>query len=436
MLLGISVNGGGHATAISGGGCTGWTQMGTTYTGTDQSTLSSIWAGKVATPGTATATVTVSGTNTEDVIYAQEYSVTTGDWAYDTGGGLSTASGDAFPTLTPAAAGELYFGISYTGTGFSEAGSTSGYTYEADQYGDYCVYNPNCTSAAQTPTFPVSSNFDAYAVLVKAITIAPVTSTGKLALQHLAFSGTVNTGRAGSIAVDPSTPPVVAVTGSAGTSMTTAAFSPPAGTTLAVLVAFDYKTSTATPPALAAGDSAGGTYYAAPSVYDGSRNEAAIWTRYLGLAPGAMTVTLDITASGEYGCILAVYVLDGPGQDQGGAATATAYSGTAVTAWTGGITTLGTGSWVVIAAAGSAEGTVTPNGLTTTLENEQDPTEKASLLTGRQAAATVTPGATTLGWAAGASGSYALAALEILPVEPVILPFTYTRQAVKRASFY
>ena len=152
-----------------------------------------------------------------------------------------------------------------------------------------------------------------------------------------------------------------------------------------------------------------------------------------------MTVTVansGVTAT--HGQILAVYVLDGANSIQAKAAAGMAHSATATTAWTGSISTTVPGSWVMLAGAGSKEGTITANSSTVTLENEQDATDAVSLLTARQAFPTATTGNITLGWTSSASGDYALSLLEVLPVIVPLPPFLQglALQAVKRASLY
>ena len=267
---------------------------------------------------------------------------------------------------------------------------------------------------------------------------AGITCTGSISLQPFGTSGAGSATTAGNITQDATTPAVVTAAGSAGTSLTTASFSPPANSLLVVLTSFEYQAANASTPVLTVSDSVSGTYADGPSVFDGSRGMAAIWTRYLFTAPGAMTVTIANSGpTATHGQILAVYVLDNAGSVQAKGATATGHSATAVTAWTEGITTTVSGSWVLAAGAGSVLGTVTPESTTTGLENDQDSTDEVSLLTGKQCAATVNPGAITLGWASSAAGLYAVALMEILPlVTPPPPPFTLTMQAVKRAAYY
>ena len=204
-----------HPTGVSGGGCTGWTQMGTTYSGTQGTCNISVWAGQVASAGTATLTVTLSGTAPAMRIAGQEFSAT-GAWAYDTSGGKSTASSNTFPSLTPAGAGELYF--SWSDVDSLSAGSTSGYTYDEDSHSNWCVFNPSCTSSAQAPAFPANSDFDAFAVLLKvassdaAVTPAVLAVTG--AMPAVTASGSAAVTMSSALAV-ASTRPAPGASGSA-----------------------------------------------------------------------------------------------------------------------------------------------------------------------------------------------------------------------------
>lgn len=266
---------------------------------------------------------------------------------------------------------------------------------------------------------------------------AGITSTGGISLHSLGTTGTGTATTAGNITQDASTPAIVTASGSAGTSLTTASFSPPANSLLVVMTSFEYQAANASTPVFTVSDSVSGTYAAGPSVFDSTRGMAAIWTRYLFTAPGAMTVTITNSGpSATHGQVLAVYVLNNAGSVQTKAATATAHS-TGMTGWIGAITSTVSGSWVLAACAGSVMGTITPLSSTTTLENDQDSTDAVSLLLGKQCAATIIPGSVTLGWDSPTAGDYALAMQEILPlITPPPPPFTFTMQAVKRASSY
>ena len=113
---------------------------------------------------------------------------------------------------------------------------------------------------------------------------------------------------------------------------------------------------------------------------------------------------------------LAVRVVDGAASSQSGAATATASSTTgSSTSATKSVTTTAAGSWVYVAAALTPDGSVTANSKTTTINQFDDTTNVNQLVSGRQSAATGTPGAVTLGWTTGTGRYWSLAEQEILP---------------------
>ena len=77
----------------------------------------------------------------------------------DVQGHLDVGGTNTWASLTPAQAGELYFGWSGD-TGTATAGSTTGYTYGNDSNGNGVAFNPACTSAAQAPVWAdAGSNF-------------------------------------------------------------------------------------------------------------------------------------------------------------------------------------------------------------------------------------------------------------------------------------
>ena len=350
-------------------------------------------------------------------------------WTSPATGGLSQAQEFAVGVVT-----------AYAGGAFTFTGPAVNWTNETQLSGGTTIaqlsgYQITGSTAALTYSGTSSATLYYQAAVVTFRGVTRITSSGAVSLSPLKTSGLVNTGRAGSIAVDGTSPPVVALTNTRATSLTTASFTPPANTMLAVLASFEYQTTGNGAPVLTVSDSASGTYTTGPSVYDGISAQAAIWTQYLYNSPGAITVSLAVTAAAPYGAILAVYVLDGPTSIQTGVGHATATPTVPTTGWTGNITTTKIGSWVMIAASGAAQASVTPSGITT-LEDYQDTAEGASLLTARQATVTSVPGVTPLGWTSSKAGSFAWAALEILPAVPVIRPFALTRTAVRQASLY
>ncbi len=162
-----------YCTGISGGGCT-WQQIGPVYAGGDVTPAAGsfsavMFAGKVTATGSATATLSLNGTAPTIRGAGHEFSSSAGAWTFDVQGVVDTGGGTAsFPSLTPAGAGELYFGYAidqFNGTN----GSTTGYTYGQDAHGNNWLYNPNCTSSAQAPTTGDSENIFGLAVLVRSV---------------------------------------------------------------------------------------------------------------------------------------------------------------------------------------------------------------------------------------------------------------------------
>jgi hypothetical protein len=146
--------------SIAGGGVATWTK-GVQFAGSEAAD-EEIWFGKVTTTGASTITFTwsssISGHTAE--YGAQEYSAGLGStttWALDKSGTLNNASSTSvgFPSLTPSASGELYFGYSVLPNA-PAAGSTSGFTYSITADGNIVASDPNVSgavtpSAAQSP---------------------------------------------------------------------------------------------------------------------------------------------------------------------------------------------------------------------------------------------------------------------------------------------
>ncbi len=142
------------ASTVSGGGVATWARAEdyTGYSGTDLE----IWTGTVTTTGASTLTVGFS--TSVSAIYtglaAQEFAgLGSGTvWGIDMGAGISNASSATvtFPKLTPAGAGELYFGYAAVANNAS-AGATAGFGYATTADGDVAAYD-TAVSAATQPT--------------------------------------------------------------------------------------------------------------------------------------------------------------------------------------------------------------------------------------------------------------------------------------------
>lgn len=128
---------------------------------------STVFMGEVTAASSATVTVTLSAGAPTLRIAGHEFSCSTGfaSVALDTSGAVNAAA--AFPSLTPAAAGELYWGFAVASS-TATAGTTSGYSYAIDGNGDPSAWNPGCTSSAQAPNAGGSGTLKGVAVLLTA----------------------------------------------------------------------------------------------------------------------------------------------------------------------------------------------------------------------------------------------------------------------------
>jgi hypothetical protein len=147
-----------HATAVAAGGGFG------TFVKAEQASNSTddaeIWYAPVTSSGTAeTITVTWSGSVSAVLcqITGQEFTMTggTNTWTLTANGNASSGSNSTtvtFPTLSPTAAGQLYYGVGVVSETASTTGLTAGYSGTVlGTSGNIVIWNPNCTSASQTP---------------------------------------------------------------------------------------------------------------------------------------------------------------------------------------------------------------------------------------------------------------------------------------------
>jgi hypothetical protein len=193
--------------------------------------------------------------------------------------------------------------------------------------------------------------------------------------------------------------------------VSTASFSPPAGSLLEVMVDALHSGVTVT-----LADSKGGTYTAGPHI-QGTTQAGSIYffQRYLTSAPGPMTVTATQSGSKLATMTLAVQVLDNAAQAQTGAASATATG--SGTSQNGFLTTTQKGSWVyTVMGNGDTTETVTPLSTTSNVDVWNDSNGSGNLAAmGRSASATGTPAATNFGWTGSHSSNFVWAAQEVLP---------------------
>jgi len=215
----------------------------------------------------------------------------------------------------------------------------------------------------------------------------------------------------GSITADASSP-AVAHSGYGAASLSTASFSPPAGSLLQVTVnalqaAPGGDTVTVT-------DSKGDTFTAGPHVAGtNAPNSSWFFQSYETSAPGPLTVTAH-QAGSQLGTLqLAVQVLDGAAASQAGAAAGTYNAATGTANQTHALTNTQSGSWLYVAVGnGDSSATLTPVGGQVNVNVWNDPASGNDGAIGRLAASGT--GSQVLGWTASDSDSFEWAAQEVL----------------------
>ena len=160
-------------TGITGGGAT-WQQLGTTFHGVTNGMISTIWAGTVTSAGPQTASISVTGGGPTIPVNGSEFQCPHG-WALDVAATLDSAGTSTWPSLTPAAAGELYFGWAVD-SGLALAGSTPGYTYTVNSHSDGCAWNTSTGAGATAPVWGDSTQVFGPAVLIKPASVPPPSS--------------------------------------------------------------------------------------------------------------------------------------------------------------------------------------------------------------------------------------------------------------------
>lgn len=225
------------------------------------------------------------------------------------------------------------------------------------------------------------------------------------------YSGPPSGPTGGSLTEMPVTPEVV--TAAAGIATSTHAFSPAAGSLTVVEVAWLFASNIGA--TVTCKDSLGNTYTAGPQVQDSfNTGISAVFTHVYPVAPGPVTVKVTCSNTGTAHAVLAPRVLTGQAASQAGAATVAAAGASSVNVQKT-ITTTVAGSLVYLAAQATAVETLTAITGTTTILLDPDALVGATGATGRTTAATVTPGATVIGWTSTAANSFGFAALEVLP---------------------
>ena len=166
------------ATSVSGGGVTTWTRA-IQYVGINEPREYEIWYGVVTSTGSSPIMFTLSGSNAGFVAEyeAQEFTAGLGSgttWSLDTTGHQENASSTTvtYPSLTPAGAGELYYGFADMPS-TPAAGSTAGFTYFTTADSNQIAYNPDAGSGSVQPTSTQGSAGASSAVAAFFIVHAP-----------------------------------------------------------------------------------------------------------------------------------------------------------------------------------------------------------------------------------------------------------------------
>lgn len=214
---------------------------------------------------------------------------------------------------------------------------------------------------------------------------------------------------------DASTPAAVDNVASVAGTAATASFTPPANSLVVIVANIGYLTNAGSGPTVTCADSLANSYTAAPAAsWDGQFAGVYIFSHFYVASPGAITVTVTRTVQlGSALFELVPYVLTGANSSQAGAGSATFSAGSG--AFSHAITTTATGSWTLtgLSVGNTETGTPSPIGGLTTDHFFNDTSDIVAATAGH--VATVTPGATTLGWTWASSSDFAWAALEILP---------------------
>jgi len=145
-------------TSISGGGVTTWTK-GASFVGSTQARDVEIWYGTVTAtgPGTITFNWSSSVAALTPEYSSEEFTAGLGAgavWTLDKSGhsdNTASVTTVTYPSLTPTAGGELYYGFADVPT-TPAAGSTAGFTYTTTANFNQVAYNPNSGTGAIQPT--------------------------------------------------------------------------------------------------------------------------------------------------------------------------------------------------------------------------------------------------------------------------------------------
>ncbi|HSX06188.1 MAG TPA: hypothetical protein VLG92_00520 [Candidatus Saccharimonadia bacterium] len=171
IVLEVLTDNSAPCTSISGGGCT-WTLASATATGiVNGGRKAAVFFGAVTATGSATATLSFSGTPSNIRAAGQEFRTPTNNWTLDQQGTLDSSGTDTLPSLTPVRSGELYFGYFFN-SGAVWIGTTTSYSYNEDIHNNGMLFNTFCSGSMQSPTMRDTTNSFGLAVIVQTPTVA------------------------------------------------------------------------------------------------------------------------------------------------------------------------------------------------------------------------------------------------------------------------
>jgi hypothetical protein len=163
FMVGATTYPGQAIQTLSGGGVTTWNHIGLYDPG---GTGVDLWWGVITTAGSSTLSATYASAPGGAGLVAREFSKSSGTWTTDgsEGTGEPAASSFTFPSLTPTAAGELYWSIGVSSEGLS-SGGTTGYSYTTSGStgigGNLIeVFNPTVSGGPQAPTVDQAGTFN------------------------------------------------------------------------------------------------------------------------------------------------------------------------------------------------------------------------------------------------------------------------------------
>lgn len=211
------------------------------------------------------------------------------------------------------------------------------------------------------------------------------------------------------IAEDASTPGLK--THATNTALTSNSFTPPAGTLVIVMASWGFTTNFAG-SSIACTSSDGGSWTTAVSRIDNSGGSSVyVFYRYYASSPGAITVTTTVTAGGGGANFQDVRVLTGADSNQASGATASAQPSNTVYNTSINTTTVDS----VVYGMGDVQSSTSVLSAVSNFSTINLFDSASCYQVSGKRIATVTPGATNVGWTSSTSSPGVIAFFEVLP---------------------